>query len=137
MTQTITQEAHALAQNLIVAQAELKALKDSVAIMKDELLQLMLDNETVDKFYEFNEGTVRLVSQDKYSLPDGLSEEVKPQVRNPEQLSQDVVEMYFKNKLDLNKAGKKAIANSEDPDLSSMVVVESVDKIKIELVELA
>jgi len=106
-----------------------------VSVLKDNLLKIFTEHPaTVDQYYIFNEGKVWLSVEEKYSVPNGLSDEVTAQVKNPEKLSQDLVEAYLKNKLDLNKAGKKAIRNSEDPDLSSMIVIEEKQKIKIELV---
>jgi len=135
-TQTVVESARAIAQKIVLAQSEQKKFKDEVSVLKDELLELMNTNTAIDQYYDFNEGRVYLHTEDKYSVPSGLDQEVTAQVKDPTKLSQDLVESYLKNKLDLNKAGKKAIRNSEDPDLSSMIVVEQKQKIKVDLAEI-
>ncbi len=134
-TQTITEKATQLARKIVEAQSNQKKFKDEANILKEELLELMASNNAVDRAYDFDLGKVYYTVDKKYSIPTGLNEEVKPQVKDPTRLSQELVESYLKNKLDLNKAGKKAIRNSEDPDLSSMIVVDIKEKIKVELYE--
>ena len=133
---TITEQAREIAQKIVEAQAEQKKFKDEVSILKDELLELINSNPAVETHYNLDLGKVFLSVEEKYSIPSGLNEEVKPQVKDPTRLSQNLVESYLKNKLDLNKAGKKAIRNGEDLELSKMIVVEPKQKIKVELAEI-
>ena len=72
-------------------------------------------------------------TDDKYSLPDGLLEEIQAKVKDPKKLSQELIEESFKPGLELTRKSKKELKNLENVDLASIVVQEEKFSIKIKL----
>ena len=126
------EEAKEIAQQILDTEIERKEASDKLKELKEKLLEAVTENN-IDRTFEFQQGFVTVTTEDKLVIPDGLKEEIIAKVKNPTKLSQDLIDEYFGTKLDLNKKGKMALREGEDPDLANMIVIEQKDKVIVKV----
>lgn len=129
---TIVESAREIAQKLVDLELTRKDVVEQQKALKEELQNIWDEHEEVDTFFDVNQGTVYQDLKTKYSIPDGLSEEVFTKVKNPEKLSQEIIETYIKTSLSLNKKGVKAMREGS-PDLANLIVQDDVQKVAIKV----
>lgn len=125
----IYEEAKQKAHELVKAEILRKEHADKVKTLKEELMEI-LENNSIDTFFEFQDGIVELVEKENFVIPDGMKEEVEVKVNK---IEPDIINAYFKGDIKLNNSGKKALAQSMSPELSSLVDIEIKKSIKVTL----
>ena len=128
---TKTDEARTIASKLLNLEIDRKSIVDEQKSLKEQLMTLI--DEGADSNYDFPQGLVFLSNTESFSVPDGLLAELDTKVKNPEKLSQELIDKYFNKKLAPTRRALKELRNSENPDLSSIVVQEEKQSIKIKL----
>lgn len=126
-------EAKEVAKKLVELEKIRKQSMDEQKALKEELLNLIQENE-IDSMFEFNDGVVFAEKSTTWKVADGLKEETQVKSKKPEKLSDDFIETYFKPDLKLSKQAKKAI-REEDSELLAVLVPEEKLKIKITVSE--
>lgn len=101
-------EAKKIAEKLVELELTRKTVTQELKAGKDELLDLIHNNE-IESMFEFNNGVVFVETSTKYEIADGLKEETEVKSKSPEKLSQDFVDSYFATDLKLNKRAKKRL----------------------------
>lgn len=123
------EKAKQVAQELVREEEIRKEHADKVKALKEELMDI-IENNSIESYFEFSNGVVELVEKESFVIPDGLKEEAQVKINK---VDEDLVQAYFKGDVKLNSAGKKAIMNSLNPELSSLVDVEVKRSIKVTL----
>lgn len=126
-------EAKEVAKKLVELEKTRKQSMDEQKALKEELLNLIQENE-INSMFEFNDGVVFTEKSTTWKVADGLKEETQVKSKKPEKLSDDFIETYFKPDLKLSKQAKKAI-REEDSELLAVLVPEEKLKIKITVSE--
>jgi hypothetical protein len=129
---TLNEQLREVAQKLVDLEIERKDIVGQQKDLKAELEQLWEENPELDTFFEVNKGMVYQDSTTKFNVPDGLKEEIFPQVKNPEKLSQDIIEEFIQASPSLNKKGVKAMREG-NVDLANLIVQTEKQSIKIKI----
>jgi phage shock protein A len=129
---TLNEQLREVAQKLVDLEINRKDIVEQQKDLKAELEQLWEDNSELETYLEVNQGMVYLDSKTKFSIPDGLKEEILPHVKNPEKLSQDIIEEFIQASPSLNKKGVKAMREG-NVDLAKLVVQEEKSSVKIKI----
>ena len=130
--QELNKKARELAQKLVDLEINRKDIVGQQKDLKAELEQLWEENSELDTFFEVNQGMVYQDSTTKFSVPDGMKEEIFPQVKNPEKLNQDIIEEFIQTSPSLNKKGIKAMREG-NVDLANLIVQTEKQSIKIKI----
>lgn len=130
--QELNKKARELAQKLVDLEINRKDIVGQQKDLKAELEQLWEENSELDTFFEVNQGMVYQDSTTKFSVPDGMKEEIFPQVKNPEKLNQDIIEEFIQASPSLNKKGIKAMREG-NVDLANLIVQTEKQSIKIKI----
>ena len=123
-----------IAKECLDAEIDRKEASDRLKEAKEKLIEAV-NSENVDRTFQLQQGTVCIVTENKLKVPDGLVEEIENKVKNPNELSQDLIDEFFTTKLNLNKLGKATMLEGSNPDLESMIIVEPKDKVVVKVGE--
>lgn len=125
----IYEEAKQKAHELVKEEVLRKEHADKVKILKEELMEIF-ENNSIDPFFQFQDGVVELIPKEVFVIPDGMKEQLEVKVNK---IEPDIINAYFKGDIKLNNSGKKALAQSMSPELSSLVDIEVKKSIKVTL----
>ena len=123
-----------IAKECLDAEIDRKEASDRLKEAKEKLIEAV-NSENVDRIFQLQQGTVCVVTENKFKVPDGLVEEIENKVKNPNELSQDLIDDFFTTKLNLNKLGKATMLEGGNSDLESMIIVEPKDKVVVKVGE--
>lgn len=123
-----------IAKECLDAEIDRKEASDRLKEAKEKLIEAV-NSENVDRIFQLQQGTVCVVTENKFKVPDGLVEEIENKVKNPNELSQDLIDEFFTTKLNLNKFGKATMLEGGNSDLESMIIVEPKDKVVVKVGE--
>ena len=123
-----------IAKECLDAEIDRKEASDRLKEAKEKLIEAV-NSENVDRTFQLQQGTVCVVNENKLKVPDGLVEEIENKVKNPNELSQDLIDEFFTTKLNLNKLGKATMLEGGNSDLESMIIVEPKDKVVVKVGE--
>lgn len=126
---TIQEQAREVAQELVNKEIDRKAIVNEITELREKFESLIEDG--ADSSYDVNNGIVFIQETVEYSVPNGLLQEISAKVKNPEKLSQELIEQKFNLNLKPTRKALKELRNSENPDLSSIVVQEEKSKVAI------
>lgn len=130
-TQTKTEEARVVAQKLVNLELDRLAITEEQKQLKDEL-EILIENGA-DTTYDLPQGTVFVQESIKYEVSDGLKQEIEAKVKDNTKVSQELITKYFNQDLKPTRRALKEIRNSENPDLSQLVVQKPKSSIKIKV----
>lgn len=128
------EEIKEIAMEVLNAEIDRKEASDRLKEAKEKLIEAV-NSENVDRTFQLQQGTVCVVTENKLKVPDGLVEEIENKVKNPKEISQDLIDEFFTTKLNLNKLGKATMLEGGNPDLESMIIVEPKDKVVVKVGE--
>ena len=126
----LNKEARELAQKIVNNEIDRLELVEQQKELKSQI-ELLIE-QGADTSYDCPNGSVFQDSTIKFSIPDGLKEEILPHVKNPEKLSQDIIEEFIKTSPSLNKKGVKAM-HEGNIDLENLIVQTKKLSIKIKI----
>lgn len=130
-TQELNKEARELAQKLVDLEINRKDIMTEMSELKENFEQLVEDG--ADSSIDVNGGLVYIAETISYSVSDGLLEEIELKVRDITKISQELISTYFNKYLKLTKRGLKEIKNSENLDLSKLIVQKEKSSVKIKI----
>ena len=123
-----------IAKECLDAEIDRKEASDRLKEAKEKLIEAV-NSENVDRTFQLQQGTVCVVTENQFKVPDGLVEEIENKVKNPKELSQALIDEFFTTKLTLNKLGKATMLEGGNSDLESMIIVEPKDKVVVKVGE--
>lgn len=122
-------EAKEIAQKLVDLEIERKEIVKKQKELKANLLDI-LENNSIDSMFEFQNGICCLESKTTFKISDGFKQETKVTSKSPDKISPDFVETFFVPDLKLSKIAKKEILE-DNTDILSILVPEEKQNIKI------
>ena len=127
---TLNEQLREVAQKLVDLEINRKDIVDKMSELKENFEQLVEDG--ADSSIDVNGGLVYVAETIQYKIPEGLKEEILPHVKNPERLSQDIVEEFIKTSPSLNKKGVMAM-HEGNVDLANLIIQEEKLSVKIKI----
>lgn len=117
-----------LAEKLVELEVQRKTITDEQKLLKDELLQLMEEND--ERIIECQNGIVALDTTTTWKVSDGLEEATEVKSKDVKQLSPDFLEAYFNPDLKLSKRAKQELKKGNS-ELASCLYEDTKTKVKV------
>lgn len=117
-----------LAEKLVELEVQRKTITDEQKLLKDELLQLMEEND--EQIIECQNGIVALDTTTTWKVSDGLEEATEVKSKDVKQLSPDFLETYFNPSLKLSKQAKRELKEGNS-ELASCLYEDTKTKVKV------
>lgn len=117
-----------LAEKLVELEVQRKTITDEQKLLKDELLQLMEEND--ERIIECQNGIVALDTTTTWKVSDGLEEATEVKSKDVKQLTPEFLETYFSPSLKLSKQAKRELKEGNS-ELASCLYEDTKTKVKV------